>query len=178
MSMDNTPTEILETAPPIISHEITIHPPSTVSRPKRSIILFDGVCNVCNTFVQFVYARDKKKRFYYQAAQSKKGREIFTERGIPPTLDTIVLIDEEEDKYYTKSSAIFMILYHLQDPWSYLYYLIYLPRHLRDFGYSSFAAVRYVLFGKKDECGFYPGLKDQFIDWRSPIIELEDNKDM
>lgn len=51
LSSTETAVETLETVPPIVAHEITIHPPAT-NRPKRAIILFDGVCNVCNTFVQ------------------------------------------------------------------------------------------------------------------------------
>jgi len=157
------------------SIQITISPDLS---PKRKIILFDGVCNVCNTFVQFVYQRDKKKALHFQAAQSKKGREILSDWGIPCDLNTVIVVDEEARKFYTKSTAIFMILQYLEAPWSYGYYLVYLPRLLRDFGYSSFASVRYAIFGKKDECNFLPGLRDQFIDWKSPIIEDEDNKDI
>jgi len=139
----------------------------------RNIILFDGVCNVCDTFVQFIYPRDSKKLFHFQALQSQKGREICSSYGIPLDLSTIVLIKEGENKFYVKSEAVFLILCELDMPWSSLYYFIFVPRPLRDFGYSTFASFRYLMFGKKDSCSFRPGLKDRFIDWRSPIIEQE-----
>jgi len=168
--------EVVPSTPQEVS---VVIPPSVPERTPRMIILFDGVCNVCHSFVSFIYPRDLEKRFYFQAMQSKKGREILASWGIPHNLNTVVLVDEANNKYYTKSTAIFNILKDLSKPWAYMYYLIYLPRFLRDFGYSSFSSARYMLFGKKTECAFFPGLKDRFIDWRSPIVEIEDgSKDM
>jgi len=150
-----------------------------LDRAPRKIVLFDGVCNVCHTFVSFIFPRDKNKKFFFQAMQSKKGREILASWNLPPNLNTVILIDEGTNTYYLKSTAIFNILAELQQPWSYLYYGLYIPRPLRDLGYTGFANIRYMVFGKKDECTFYPGLKDRFIDWRSPIVEIEDaSKDM
>jgi len=171
--------EISSSSEPLISPAtaVTIQEPS---KTNRSIILFDGVCNVCHGFVAFIYPRDKKKKFHFQALQSAKGREILSQWGIPCDLNTIILIDEVEGKHYIKSTAVFKILYDLDLPWAYLYYLIFIPRFVRDFGYSSFASVRYAIFGTKEECQFFPGLRERFIDWRSPIITdtLEGAKDV
>jgi predicted DCC family thiol-disulfide oxidoreductase YuxK len=95
--------------------EISVVIPAQVQeRAPRMIILFDGVCNVCHTFVSFIYPRDVEKRFYFQAMQSKKGREILASWGIPNNLNTVVLVDEANNKYYTKSTAIFNILKDLK----------------------------------------------------------------
>eukprot|EP01111_Echinosteliopsis_oligospora_P008357 TRINITY_DN2394_c0_g1_i1.p1 TRINITY_DN2394_c0_g1~~TRINITY_DN2394_c0_g1_i1.p1 ORF type:complete len:178 (+),score=44.69 TRINITY_DN2394_c0_g1_i1:89-622(+) len=154
------------------SHAISIQ---ADSRPKRRIIMFDGVCNVCHFFVNFVFPRDVNKQFHFQALQTKKGREICEQWGVPQDLSTVVLVDEFEGRYYTKSTAIFRILSGLSGGWSYLYYAIYMPQFLRDAGYTAFGSVRYYVFGKKDECPFYPTLKDRFVDWKSPIVEDEPN---
>ncbi|EFA81837.1 putative alpha-N-acetylgalactosaminidase [Heterostelium album PN500] len=141
------------------------------SDPPRSIIMFDGVCNVCDGFVQFVYPRDTKKRFSYQALQTAKGIEILNYYGIPADLSTIVLIEEETGKHYTKSTAVLRILYYLQNPYPLMYSFYYMPTFLRDFCYGQFAKYRYLVMGKKDTCMIHPGLKDRFVDWRSPILE-------
>ncbi|GAM23915.1 hypothetical protein SAMD00019534_070900 [Acytostelium subglobosum LB1] len=141
------------------------------SNPPKSIILFDGICNVCDGFIHFVYPRDTQKRFSYQALQSVKGGEILDYYGIPKDLSTIVLIEEESNTHYTKSTAVLRVLYYLKNPYPLMYTFYYLPRFFRDFCYGTFANYRYLIMGKKDVCGFNPGLKDRFIDFRSPIID-------
>ncbi|GAM21999.1 hypothetical protein SAMD00019534_051740, partial [Acytostelium subglobosum LB1] len=151
------------------------------SSPPKSIVMFDGVCNVCDGFVHFVYPRDTQKRFTFQALQTIKGREILQYYGIPEDLSTIVLIEEESNTYFTKSTAVLRIMYYLQRPYPLLYSFYYLPTFFRDFCYGTFAKYRYLVMGKKDTCMFSPGLRDRFIDWRSPIIEeevVDDNKEM
>ncbi|EGG17735.1 putative alpha-N-acetylgalactosaminidase [Cavenderia fasciculata] len=120
------------------------------SNPPKMIIMFDGVCNVCDTFVHFVYPRDVNKKFSFQALQTTKGREIQNYYGVPTDLSTVILIDEETATYTSKSTAVLRIMYHLQSPYSYLYQFHYLPAFFRDFCYSTFARYRYLLMGKKD----------------------------
>ncbi|KAK5583359.1 hypothetical protein RB653_004951 [Dictyostelium firmibasis] len=81
----------------------------------RRIIMFDGVCNVCDGFVQFVFPRDVEKRFSFQALQTEKGKEILDYYGIPCDMSTIILVDEADDKYYTKSTAVLNILFFLKN---------------------------------------------------------------
>jgi len=140
-------------------------------RPSnRSIILFDGVCNICDGFVQFVFPRDVNKRFYFQALQTEKGREIQEYYGIVADLSTVILIEEETNTYSCKSTAILKVLEHLNYPYSALSYLSIIPEFFRDFCYSTFVPYRYLLMGKKDTCFFSPSLKERFIDFKSPLL--------
>lgn len=100
---------------PAAPQDISVVIPAPVQeKAPRMIILFDGVCNVCHTFVSFIYPRDVEKRFYFQAMQSKKGREILASYGIPHNLNTVILLDEQNHTYCTKSTAIFNILKDLK----------------------------------------------------------------
>eukprot|EP01132_Coremiostelium_polycephalum_P009644 gene9644-11825_t len=155
---------------------INTYKPSTNS--PKSIILFDGVCNVCDGFVQFVYPRDTEGRFSFQALQSVKGREILNYYGIASDLSTIVLVEEETQTYYTKSTAVLRIMYHLKKPYPVLSYFTVIPGFIRDFCYSTFANYRYLIMGKKDFCMFSPALRDRFVDFRSPLIEDNETKEM
>ncbi|KAF2072434.1 hypothetical protein CYY_006246 [Polysphondylium violaceum] len=137
---------------------------------NRSIILFDGVCNVCDGFVQFVLPRDINKKFYFQALQTEKGKEIQEYYGIKTDLSTVVLVEEETNSYCTKSTAILRVLSQLCYPYSAFYYLSYIPAFFRDFCYSTFVPYRYLIMGKKDTCMFSPSLKERFIDFKSPLI--------
>eukprot|EP01133_Synstelium_polycarpum_P014381 gene14381-16969_t len=120
------------------------------SSPPKCIILFDGVCNICDGFVHFVFPRDPEKRFSYQALQTVKGIEILNYYGIPQDLSTVVLIEEETGNYYTKSTAVLRIMYYLQKPYPLLYSFNILPSFFRDFCYGTFAKYRYLIMGKKD----------------------------
>eukprot|EP01113_Clastostelium_recurvatum_P021514 TRINITY_DN2549_c0_g1_i1.p2 TRINITY_DN2549_c0_g1~~TRINITY_DN2549_c0_g1_i1.p2 ORF type:complete len:194 (-),score=47.08 TRINITY_DN2549_c0_g1_i1:35-616(-) len=188
-ALPKTHTSTHDIIPPNVDTVITIPgvvpshaTPSTPAHPlphhPRSIILFDGVCNVCNGFVQFVHPRDKQKRFWFQAQQTVKGRELLMLYNCPMDLNTVILIDEAEGKVYLKSAAIFKITEHLESPWPTLSYLMWIPGPVRDLGYNVFASLRYYIAGKKDTCGVLPGIRDRFVDFRSPVIELDDNKNL
>lgn len=69
----------------------------------RKIVLFDGVCNLCDWFVNFVFRRDGKKEFYFAPLQSKLGRELVNKYGLDPDITTVVLVDEHLDKAFTQS---------------------------------------------------------------------------
>eukprot|EP01112_Ceratiomyxa_fruticulosa_P017287 TRINITY_DN535_c0_g1_i3.p1 TRINITY_DN535_c0_g1~~TRINITY_DN535_c0_g1_i3.p1 ORF type:complete len:178 (-),score=28.31 TRINITY_DN535_c0_g1_i3:362-895(-) len=168
-----TPTENVDLSHTAISIPVT---QTQISNP-RMIVLFDGVCNVCNNFVQFLYPRDVNQKLWFQAQQTAKGRELLLKYGQPLDLNTVILIDEAAGKAYARSDAIFRICAELGNPWYYASYLVYIPRPLRDFGYNSFSSVRYLFFGKKDTCGYFPDLRDRFVDFRSPIIEENSTKE-
>ena len=128
------------------------------------IVLFDGVCNLCTGFVQFLIPRDPEGRFHFASLQSDVGERLLEEHGLASDeLDSIVLI--EGDSAYVKSSAVIRIgtilggVYTLGRP------LQYLPRRLRDWGYDLVAANRYRLFGKKDQCMMPTGdVQSRFLD--------------
>ncbi len=114
-----------------------------------SLILFDGVCNFCNSSVNFIIARDRNDRFRFAPLQSEFGRSVIERYGLS-AIDSIILI--EDGQAHTHSTAALRIARRLGFPWSLAYAAIVIPRLLRDFFYRAFAANRYRLFGKKDEC--------------------------
>ena len=121
--------------------------------PKdKMVILFDGVCNLCNSSVRFVEKRDRKDRFRYASLQSEVGRQLTGERGIDrEKMDSIILIDPGV-AYYVKSDAALEIARHLKG-WSWLPLLVgWIPRSLRNPVYDLIARNRYRWFGRQDEC--------------------------
>ncbi|RNL92673.1 thiol-disulfide oxidoreductase DCC family protein [Sinomicrobium pectinilyticum] len=132
---------------------------------NKKIILFDGICNLCNSSVQFVIKRDKKDIFRFASLQSEPGQKLLAERGIDPEkTDSIVLI-EPDVAYYTKSQAAIEIASELGGGWSFLRVFEYiLPVTLRDLLYDFIAHNRYKWYGKKDQCMIPgPGLKAKFL---------------
>ncbi|KAN0012181.1 hypothetical protein ACTFIV_004714 [Dictyostelium citrinum] len=149
--------------------------PNTQS--PRKIILFDGICNVCDGFIQFVHPRDTNNLFSFQALQSEKGREILQYYGIKCDVSTVVLVDESINRVYVKSSAILTVCYYLNAPFSYLYSFTYVPTFVRDVCYDIFGKYRYLIMGKKDSCMFSITLRDKFIDFKSPLIFDEEQSE-
>jgi predicted DCC family thiol-disulfide oxidoreductase YuxK len=118
---------------------------------NQQIILFDGVCNFCNFWVNFIIDRDKKDLFRFVALQSEKGQELLERFKMDSnSLDTFVLI--ENKKVYTKSTAAIKISRNLVGIWRFLYFLILVPKPFRDFIYTLIAKNRYKFFGKRDTC--------------------------
>lgn len=133
-----------------------------LSEPQ-AIILFDGVCNLCNASVQFIIARDTAKRFRFASRQSRVGQELMERHGLDPDGDdSVVLV--EGDRPWLRSSAALRIARQLRWPWPILFGLILIPRPLRDWGYDRIAANRYRWFGRSDTC-VLPGdnTKDRFL---------------
>lgn len=117
----------------------------------NKIILFDGVCNLCNSSVVFIIERDKKNVFKFAALQSETGSKMIQERGIDiKVIDSILLI--EPRAYYFKSTAALKITRHLTGAWPLLYAFIILPASFRDWVYDIIAKNRYKWFGKKESC--------------------------
>ncbi len=118
----------------------------------KQIILFDGVCNLCNSFVQFIIKRDHKDVFRYASLQSEIGKKLTTERHIDTnTLDSIVLI-APRIAYYVKSDAALEIGMHLKGYRTISYVLKLIPSNLRNYIYDMVARNRYKWYGKKDQC--------------------------
>jgi predicted DCC family thiol-disulfide oxidoreductase YuxK len=119
--------------------------------PERgSVVLFDGVCNVCNSAVNFIIDRDRSARFRFASLQSEAGRRLCRAHGIPLELDSIALI--EDGRAYVESAAVLRIAKHLDGLWPALFSLVALPKPLRDRAYRYFAAHRYEWFGKTELC--------------------------
>lgn len=116
-----------------------------------NIILFDGVCNFCNSGINYVIAHDKNKTFKFSPLQSQTGIELQQKFKITPIdLNTILLI--KNDKIYNKSTAVLCIAKELNSISKLLFIFIIVPKPLRDIVYSYIAKNRYKWFGKKDTC--------------------------
>ena len=128
------------------------------------VILFDGVCNLCNGSVQFVIRRDKDALFRFASLQSNSGQALLRQYGLPEnTFNSFVLIDG--GKTYTKSSAALRVAKKMRGGWRLLYGLMIVPKFIRDGIYNLIARNRYRWFGKKDACMIpTPALKSRFLD--------------
>ena len=128
-----------------------------------NIILFDGVCNLCNWSVNFVIKHDKKDKFKFVAQQSEVGKKILASNGFnPQECSTIVLL--AGDKLFTKSNAIIEIGQQLSGWPKAVILLKIVPNFIRDFVYSIISKYRYVVFGKQQECMIPTNAyKDKFI---------------
>ena len=113
--------------------------------------MFDGICNFCNFWVNFILDRDKRDIFRFAALQSDAGQELLQKLRLKTTdFDTFILIDGET--YFSKSTAAIRIAKNLSGPIKIFYLLIYLPKFLRDLFYEMIAKNRYKFFGKRDTC--------------------------
>lgn len=130
----------------------------------KKIILFDGVCNLCNSSVQYVIQRDKKDEFRFVALQSELGQKIIKYIGIANTnIDSIILY-LPGIAYYYKSSAVIEIAKSLQGFFNYGMLFRLLPNALRDVVYDYIARNRYKWYGKKESCMIpTPELKAKFL---------------
>jgi predicted DCC family thiol-disulfide oxidoreductase YuxK len=118
---------------------------------KHKIILFDGVCNLCNGFVQFIIKRDHNAIFKFAALQSDFGQAFLKSKNLNPLeLKSVILIDDET--VYTQSNAALRILKHLDGAWKLGYTLIIVPPFIRNSLYKIIAKYRYKWFGKKNQC--------------------------
>lgn len=118
---------------------------------KHKIVLFDGVCNLCNGAITYIIKRDKKDVFKFAALQSKIGLELISKFNIDTTkVDSIILIDGE--KHYEKSSAALRIAKHLSGGYPLLFGFIIVPKFIRNSVYDYIAKNRYRWFGKKESC--------------------------
>jgi predicted DCC family thiol-disulfide oxidoreductase YuxK len=116
----------------------------------KSLLLFDGECNVCNATVLFVVDRDPNERFQFASLQSDLGRSKLREHGLPFDLNTVVLV--EGGRAFVRSDAALRVARRLRWPWPLFFALMVVPRVMRDTLYSWFAGHRYAWFGKADQC--------------------------
>jgi predicted DCC family thiol-disulfide oxidoreductase YuxK len=139
--------------------------PSSKSWPSSepALILFDGVCNLCNATVRFIIARDPRARFRFAPLQSDAACERLARAGgVPAGQASVVLI--ENGRLYTRSAAALRIARALRFPWPMLYGLIVIPRPIRDRAYEFVARRRYRWFGRSQACVLpTPELRDRFL---------------
>lgn len=149
----------------------------------NNIVFFDGICNLCNSSVNFIIDHDTKRVFKFTALQSKFSQKFFysplqhfkyfsnsgiislteDQQNLFTKLNSILYL--EDDIFYMKSDAVLQIARNLDGFLKYLYWLKIIPRPIRDFIYDWIAKNRYSWFGKKESCRIpTPELKSRFID--------------
>ena len=120
-------------------------------KENKPIILFDGICNLCNGLVSIIIKRDKNKIFSFETLQSEDGQKILIEHDLNQRdMDTIVLIVASE--LYIKSQAIFRIIRLLGGLWKIFLIFQLFPDKFNDYIYDILSRNRYGIFGRRDHC--------------------------
>ena len=135
-----------------------------IKAENKKIVLFDGVCNLCSSSVQFILKKDKKDQFLFGSLQGEAGQQYLKQFNLPEdTFNSFMLV--EDKTLYTRSTAALRMLKHLGGGWSLLYAFIIVPKFIRDAVYNLVAKNRYKWFGKKDACWIpTPALKAKFLE--------------
>jgi predicted DCC family thiol-disulfide oxidoreductase YuxK len=130
---------------------------------NENIIIFDGVCNLCNGLVRFVIKNDRKGTIRFAPLQSDFGRHLQSAINTGKRNSDTVVYSRKGINFF-RSDAVLYILKDLGGPWRILYGLRIIPRFLRDYIYNVVAANRYRVFGKRDTC-MIPGpeIKERFL---------------
>jgi predicted DCC family thiol-disulfide oxidoreductase YuxK len=131
---------------------------------NNPIILFDGVCNLCNRSIQLIIKRDQKKIFRFASLQGKLGQEVLKKYQLPADqLHSFILL--EGDRIFTRSTGALRIFRELGGGWKLLYGFMIIPRFIRDAVYNFVSRNRYKWYGKREECMVpTPDLKERFLD--------------
>ncbi len=141
-----------------------IHSELPIPKGKK-VILFDGVCNLCNSAINLIIQRDKKRVFLYASLQSSIGKQLAAERRIDLSKVDSILLIEPGNAYYQKSSAALHIAKQLSGGYPILAAFLIIPTAIRDVIYDIIARNRYRWFGKKEHCMIpTPELKALFLD--------------
>ncbi len=130
---------------------------------KFPVLLFDGVCNLCNASVQWVLQHDRRGQFRFAALQSETGQDLLREFGLSAeSFDTVVLV--AGGRVFTRSDAALETARRMGRPWSLLYALHWVPRPLRNAVYDWVARHRYRWFGRQETCWLpRPEWKGRFL---------------
>jgi len=130
---------------------------------NHKIILFDGVCNLCNSTVTFVIKRDKKDVFRFAALQDEAGKRLIKKHAIDISkVDSILFVDGV--KMFSKSTAALKIAKNMSGLYPLIYAFMIVPKFIRDWIYDYVARNRYRWYGKKDSCMIpTPELRRKFL---------------
>ena len=127
------------------------------------VIVFDGVCNLCNSSVQWVLKYDKNARFSFASLQGEFGQNLLKQNALDPkTFHSFILL--EGDQLYTQSTAALRVAKKMSFPFFLLYPFILVPKFIRDTIYDYIANNRYKWFGKTESCMIPdPAVQQRFI---------------
>ncbi len=115
------------------------------------ILLFDGVCNLCNGLVKFIIKRDQRASIRFAPLQSDAGKSLLTKFGLSPDeIDSVVYI--YGGQVFLRSSAVLRLLKDLGGGWKLFYVFIIIPPIVRDLFYNIIASTRYRIFGRSESC--------------------------
>ena len=142
---------------------------------SHPILLYDGVCGLCNRFVQFILRRDRNAIFRFASLQSAFASAILTRHHLNPSaLDTVYVVvnpdsqnpNEEKEHLLSRSAAALFVIKRLGNPWrSAAFLLQFLPKFLCDSAYNAIARRRYRIFGRYDTCPIpSPRDRGRFLD--------------
>lgn len=146
-------------------------PKDAARTPAHPIILYDGVCGLCNRLNQFTLTRDKREEFRFAALQSSFAREILLRhRANPDDLSTLYVVTNPgstEEKLHRRARAALLVLRRLGGFWAAVSILRVLPTFLLDLAYRAIASNRYRLFGRQEHCLLPPS------QWRERFISTQ-----
>nr|WP_321225983.1 DUF393 domain-containing protein [uncultured Psychroserpens sp.] len=131
---------------------------------NKQLILFDGVCNLCNSSIQYVIKHDKKNLFMFVPLQSNIGQDIINEYKIDPKKTDSILLYSNENGLSSKSTAALKVAKHLGFPRNLMSVFFTVPAFIRNWVYDYIAKNRYKWYGKKEACMIpTPELKSKFL---------------
>jgi predicted DCC family thiol-disulfide oxidoreductase YuxK len=138
--------------------------PQAAAEAGGPIVLYDGVCGLCDRSVQLILRNDRRGRFRFAALQSRAGRALLEKFGLSPeVLDSVVLV--QDGRAWRKSRAALRIARRMAAPWPLLWPLIVIPSPVADLFYDLLAKNRYRIFGKLDACMIPPPeVRARFLD--------------
>jgi predicted DCC family thiol-disulfide oxidoreductase YuxK len=132
--------------------------------PNKKLILFDGICNLCNASIQYVIKHDKKNVFMFTALQSEAGQQIIKKYNIDTNKEDSVLLYTPKNGIDSKSTAALKIANDLGFPQSIMTVFFIIPPFIRNWVYDYIAKHRYKWYGKKESCMIpTPELKSRFL---------------
>ena len=141
-----------------------------------AMVLFDGVCNFCDSSVNFIIDHDPQGYFKFAPLQSDEGQKLASKFGFASAvgpgehagngdlipIDSVILVENEQ--VFTRSTAALRIVRKLTQPWRLLFAFIVVPAFIRDYFYDLFARYRYKFFGRKDQCMIpTPEVRSRFL---------------
>lgn len=132
-------------------------------KTEDPVLLFDGVCNLCDGSVKFILRHEKNSDLKFAAIQSEAGQKLLSQKNINPgQIDSVILI--KGGKVYTESDAVLNVTKFLRFPYSLCNILRVVPKPVRNFFYKKVARNRYRWFGKRDSCMMpTPNLENRFL---------------
>ncbi len=130
----------------------------------QAVVLFDGVCNLCNSSVNFILDHESGRQLKFASLQSETAKALLKPFGFPvEDLSTIVFL--WNGTLYTKSGAVLRISRFLRFPWNLVCVFLIVPPFLRNLAYRIIAANRYRWFGEREQCRMpEPGVRDRFLE--------------